>query len=110
MQNLRTAKIFVGVLIAYTLLSLPAWFGPAFLERISTYIYIAPILAVYVFHSLGVPGLLRHGGHCGWGFCSPTVTGWVVLVMLWAGVVWIVAFGIARLTSRSMSLIQERKK
>src|SRR5688500_15662905 len=102
MLTLRTAKIFVGIWIAYALLSLPAWFGPAFLEGISSVIYFTPILTIYLFHWLGIPGLLQHNGHCGWGLCAPTVTGWVVLILFWVGVVWLVAWGIARLTSWRM--------
>lgn len=109
MLNLRTVKIFIGIWIAYAVLSLPAWFGPAFLEGISSVIYLTPILAVYIFHKFGIPGLLQHNGYCGWGICAPTVTGWVVLVTFWAGVAWLVAWGIARLTSR-LSLIQARRK
>ena len=99
-MNRRPVRIFCGIFSAYAVLSLPAWFGPAFLEGISSYIYMTPILAVYLFHWLGIPGLLQHGGHCGWGLCAPTITGWVVLVMFWIGVVWLVALGIAHLTLR----------
>jgi hypothetical protein len=101
MVNPRTIKIFAGLLGAYAVLSLPAWVGPAFLEGMSSYIYIAPILAVYLFHALGVPGLLEHNGACGWGVCSPTVWGWAFLVVFWIFVAWLVARVIARLTLRS---------
>ena len=100
-MNRRPVRIFCGIFSAYAVLSLPAWTGPEFLEGLSTYIYMTPILAIYIFHALGVPGLLQHGGHCGWGLCAPTITGWGVLVMFWIVVVWLVASGIARLTSRS---------
>ena len=100
MLNRRTAKIFAGLLSAYVVLSVPAWVGPAFLEGISSYIYITPILAIYLFHTLGVPGLLEHNGACGWGLCSPTAFGWAFLIVFWAGLAWFVAWGVARLTLR----------
>jgi len=62
MLNRRTVKIFIGLWVAYALLSLPAWVGPAFLQEISSAIYLTPIWAIYIFHRLGVPGLLEHGG------------------------------------------------
>jgi hypothetical protein len=86
---------------------LPAWIGPAFLEGISSVIYMTPILAVYLFHTLGVPGLLEHHGHCGWGLCSPTVFGWTFLAVFWACVLWLLARGIASLTLRLNSRVQD---
>src|SRR2546422_10501598 len=101
MLSRRTVSILAGLLSAYVVLSLPAWVGPAFLEEISSDIYLTPILAIYRFHALGVPGLLEHGGACGWGWCSPTASGWAFLIVFWVGVAWCVAWGVARLTLRS---------
>jgi hypothetical protein len=98
--KLRTAKVFVALVSTYVLLSLPAWFGPTFLEGISSVIYMTPILAVYLLHTLGVPGLLEHNGHCGWGLCSPTIFGWTFLAVFWVCVLWFLAWGIARVTLR----------
>ena len=97
----RTLKVLFGLLSAYVVLSIPAWWGPAFLEEVSTYIYMVPILAIYLFHSVGIPGLLEHNGACGWGLCSPTIVGWVFLVLFWLSVAWLTAWGVARLTARS---------
>jgi hypothetical protein len=98
MLNRRTVKIFTGLWAAYALLSLPAWVGPAFLQEISGDIYLTPIFAIYIFHRLGLPGLLEHGGACGWSLCAPTAAGWAFLILFWAGVAWCVAWGLARLT------------
>jgi hypothetical protein len=106
--RIRTVKIFLALLGAYALLSLPAWFGPAFLEGMSTVIYITPILAIYLFHTLGVPGLLQHNGYCGWGMCSPTVFGWTFLAVFWMCVLWLLAWGIARATMRTKEPAQTR--
>lgn len=96
----RTIRIFAVLVASYALLSLPAWLGPESLQGISMVIYITPILAVYLFHHFGIPGLLQHGGACGWGWCSPTVLGWTVLVLFWIVVVWLAAWGIGWLVAR----------
>jgi hypothetical protein len=96
----RTLKILSALFTAYALLVIPAYFGPGFLEGTSIYFAIAPLLSLYVFHKLGVPGLLEHNGACGWGWCSPTAFGWVFLVLLWLSVFWLIAAGLARLTQR----------
>jgi len=59
-----------------------------------------PFISVYLFHSLGIPGLLEHDGHCGWGWCAPTTFGWVFLGMFWLGLAWLLAAGIAAVTRR----------
>ena len=97
----RTLKILAALLTGYALLALPAYWGPSYLEAISGYAVIVPLLSIYVFHKLGMPGLLEHGGACGWGWCSPTAFGWAFLVIFWIGVTWIVASGLARLSARS---------
>lgn len=97
----RTLKIFAILLIAYGLLAIPAYWGPAFLEPISSYVVIVPLFSIYAFHKLGIPGLLEHNGACGWGLCGPTALGWVFLVIFWTGVTWVIAWGLARLTAGS---------
>ena len=97
----RTLKIFAFLLIAYVLLAIPAYWGPAFLEPMSSYVVIVPLFSIYAFHKLGIPGLLEHNGACGWGLCGPTAFGWIFLVIFWTGVVWLIAWGLARLTERS---------
>ena len=96
----RTAKILAALLAGYALLALPAYVGPVFLEELSGYFVLVPLLSIYVFHKLGIPGLLEHGGACGWGLCAPTVFGWIFLALFWIGVAWLVAAGLARLVSR----------
>ena len=70
------------------------------LEEMSAYLVMLPFLSIYLFHELGIPGLLQHGGRCGWGWCSPTAWGWVFLALFWLGVAWVLAWGLARLTAR----------
>lgn len=98
MLHSRTLKILALLLIGYTLLVIPAYHGPAFLESLSTFFVMAPLLSLALFHQLGVPGLLEHNGFCGWGWCPPTVFGWTFLCIVWTGVIWLVAWGLSRLT------------
>jgi hypothetical protein len=59
-------------------------------------VQIAPI---YLFNGMGVPGLLVNNGHCGWGWCSPSVFGYSLLVVFWLAVLWLAAGLTAKLTS-----------
>ena len=93
----RTLKILAALLAGYALLVLAGLLGTP-LERLSGSLLLVPFLSIYVFHQLGIPGLLEHGGYCGWGWCSPTPFGWTFLAVFWAGVAWLVAWSIARAT------------
>jgi len=65
---------------------------------------LAPLLSVYVFHTLGVPGLLEHNGLCGWGWCAPTTFGWLVTAAFLLIGTWLIAWAIASLTTRVAAL------
>jgi len=97
----RTLLIFALLVLAFVLLGLPAYVGPSFLEPFSAYVALVPLMSVYVFHGLGVPGLLEHKGSCGWGLCDPTPFGYVFLAALWLALLWLLAWGIARLSASS---------
>ena len=98
---MRTAKFFAGLLAIYgALLSLAFWAPPVLAEP-AGWLFLVPFFTPHLFHKLGIPGLLEQGGHCGWGWCAPTVAGWIVLVLLWLGVAWLAAWGLARLTQRA---------
>ena len=96
----RTHRILGALLGGYALLVLPAYFGPSFLAQLSGWFVLVPYLSIHVFHKLGIPGLLEHGGACGWGWCSPTVFGWIFLALFWIGLAWLAAAGLARLSSK----------
>ena len=96
----RTFKILLALLVGYMVLALPAYVGPVALEEISGWFVLVPVLAVYLFHHWGVPGLLEHGGACGWGWCSPTPLGWAVLAVFWFGVAWLAAWALGNLATR----------
>jgi hypothetical protein len=96
----RTLKILGALLAVFVLLGLPAYVGPSVLEPIGVYVVIVPVMSIYAFHAIGIPGLLEHQGHCGWGMCSPTAAGYVFLVAFWVAAFWLVAWGLAYLTRR----------
>ena len=100
MLQARTLKILAAVIALYGLLLLAAYQIPSFAETIGWYLVMFPLLSVYLFHHFGVPGLLEHGGACGWAPCSPTPFGYAFLGVLWLAAAWLAAWGIARLFFR----------
>jgi len=95
----RTLKILAALLVLYGLVLLCAYNGPADFEPLAVAAMI-PYLSLHLFNKLGLPGLLEHGGHCGWGMCAPTPFGWVFLALFWLGAAWLAAWGLAALTWR----------
>lgn len=96
----RTLKIWAILMGVFALLCVPAYAGPAFLEETSAIFALVPVLSIYLFHALGVPGLLEHQGHCGWGMCSPTLFGFAFLAVFWLLAFWLAAWGLAYLVGR----------
>ncbi|GAB3754805.1 hypothetical protein [Lysobacter olei] len=103
MFRARTLKILGLLLLAYGLLWLPAAFWPPYLDSPIGVLLAAPLLSVYLFHKVGVPGLLEHNGLCGWGWCAPTTFGWLFVAFVLLVAVWLVAWGIAALTASGTS-------
>jgi hypothetical protein len=96
----RTLKILTLILAVYAFLVLPGLFWPAYFNSPAGLLVLVPGLSIYVFHKAGVPGLLEHNGYCGWGWCAPTMFGWVFLVAFWIIAAWLIAWGVAVLASR----------
>lgn len=96
----RTLKIFALMVGAFVLLCIPAYAGPRFLEEASAMVVMVPALSIYLFHALGIPGLLEHQGRCGWGLCNPTPFGFVFLAAFWLLGFWLLARGLAYLLAR----------
>jgi hypothetical protein len=90
----RTLKCLALMLVGFGLLLLLAGIFP---DSPAGIVLVGPILSVYVLHKLGVPGLLEHDGFCGWGWCSPTLLGWLVAAALWLAVAWLLAWCIQSL-------------
>lgn len=101
MLSRRTLKIAAVLLLIYLALLVPAIFWPNYLDSPFGLVAAIPFLFIYVFHGVGIPGLLQNHGACGWGWCAPTFFGWAFLVIFWALVTWLVAYLIASLTHSS---------
>ena len=94
----RTLKFFAAIIATLMLLASPALVWPGYLDSPVGLIVAVPFLSIYLFHQIGLPGLLQHDGACGWGWCAPTVLGWVFLCVFWLFVIWLLAWGVARMT------------
>ena len=70
----RTPRIFAGLLMVYTLLAGADYWGPGYLAAMGSFLIFVPYLSIYIFHRIGIPGLLEHNGLCGWGWCAPTAS------------------------------------
>ena len=103
MRWCSTAGVFGAILAAYALALLPALFVEGYLDSPVGVLALLPYLSVYLFHTLGVPGLLVNGGACGWGWCAPTVFGWVFVGAVWLAPVW----GVAHLLARGCAARQQ---
>ena len=99
MLQARTLKFLAAMIAGLILLALPGLAWPAYLDTPIGLIVALPYLSIYLFHSIGIPGLLQHHGACGWGWCPPSVFGWVFLCSFWLLIAWLLAWGLASLSA-----------
>ena len=100
MLERRTFAILGAAVGAYFVLAVPAYVGPSALGEYSAVIVAPVILSLYVFHRLGMPGLLENDGLCGWGWCGPSAFGLLFLAVFWLGVAWLAAWALSRVVAR----------
>lgn len=86
-----TLKVMTIIVAAYLAALVPALVWDGYLDSPVGLLVVFPYLSVYLFHSLGVPGLLQQAGACGWGWCRPTLFGWFFIATFWLAVTWIAA-------------------
>ncbi|MBT9487016.1 MAG: hypothetical protein IV093_05840 [Rubrivivax sp.] len=98
-RRLRTGGLFALIVGAWALVLMPGLWWPGYLDSPIGLLAAMPYLSIYLFHAVGVPGLLQNGGLCGWGWCPPTLFGWGFLGAVWGAVAW----GLARLIHRARS-------
>lgn len=81
----RTLRILALLVAAYALILLPGYFNPAYLDSAIGMLLLIPLLSVYLFDQLGVPGLLLNSGACAvgagvrprcWAGCLPPWLGY----------------------------------
>ena len=101
MCRLKTIKIMIIIFIVYILALVPGYFWVSYFDSPIGLLAAIPYLSIYIFHSIGVPGLLQNNGACGWGWCTPTAFGWSFITFFWLLMVWISARLIINLTHES---------
>jgi hypothetical protein len=94
-----TLKVMAIIVAVYVAALLPALVWDGYLDSPVGLLVAFPYLSVYLFHSLGVPGLLQQGGACGWGWCRPTLFGWAFIATFWLALAWIAARSFVHLRS-----------
>jgi hypothetical protein len=104
----RTLRILAILVVACVLLLLPGQFFPNYLDSPIGVLLLLPMLSIYLLHALGVPGLLQHDGLCGWGWCAPTMLGWLVAAACALVPLWLVARGIGSILARKQSARTDR--
>lgn len=101
----RALRIWFGLVLAYLVAAGVATLAFGEPREFLAFSGLPVLVAAYALHQLRLPGLLQHGGHCGWGPCEPTAAGWVAGVIFIAAVFWLLALVLAwaweRIGSRS---------
>jgi hypothetical protein len=95
----RVLKTLAIIVIIYLLLLSPGLIWPKYLDSPVGLLVAIPFLFVYLFHGIGIPFLLEHNGACGWGWCAPTLFGWIFISVFWLIMVWLLSAFIASMTS-----------
>jgi hypothetical protein len=99
MHARSTYTVFKALVAAYILIASPAYIGPAALGEYSAALVSPVMLSLYVFHRLGVPGLLEDDGLC-WSWCGPSAFGVLFLLVFWLGAAWLAAWALSRVLAR----------
>lgn len=98
-QRIAIWKVFVLLLTAYGLALLPAVAVDGYLDSPMGVLLLVPWLSANLMDALGVPGMLVNDGQCGWGWCSPTLLGWLLVGALWALLLWLLAWALVVLAA-----------
>ena len=109
MLTQRTLRTLMLLMLGYALLVFPGFLWPSYFDSPAGLLVLVPGLSTYLFHKIGVPGLLEHNGLCRWGWCAPTAFGWVFLVASWLLLAWLIAWGIAALILRIRNAVDRPK-
>jgi len=96
----RVLKTLAIIVIIYFLLLSPGLIWPKYLDSPVGLLAAFPFLSVYLFHGIGIPFLLEHNGACGWGWCAPTLFGWIFISVFWLLVTWLLAAFFANITGK----------
>ena len=97
---MRKQDWFVAIIMVHLLIVAAFLLWPSLLETPVGLLAFLPFLGVYLLSMAGVPWLLANLGVCGWGWCAPSVFGWLVLAVLWLALMWALAGFLAWLLGR----------
>jgi uncharacterized membrane protein YvlD (DUF360 family) len=97
----KTLRFLAAILAGLLLFFLATLFWPVHLDTPKAVLLVALYFSILIFHKLGIPGLLEHNGLCGWGWCEPTWLGWAFASVIWLIILWLAAWVLAGLASRS---------
>ncbi len=99
MKISKTIKIMAMLIMSYFILWIPVLLSPSYLDSPLGFIVTMPYFSLYLLNGMGVPYLLQNNGLCGWGWCSPSLFGWLILVIIWLIITWLIARIIAIVTT-----------
>ncbi|MBQ1783172.1 MAG: hypothetical protein II007_05940 [Gammaproteobacteria bacterium] len=99
-QRVAIWKAFVALLAIYGLALLPAVVVEGYLDSPMGILVLVPWLTANLIDALGLPGMLVNDGQCGWGWCSPTLSGWLVVTLLWLALAWFLAWALVVVVGR----------
>ena len=97
---MRKKACFVVIVMVHLLTVAAFLLWPSLLETPVGLLALVPFLGVYLLSMAGVPWLLANNGVCGWGWCAPSVFGWLVLAVLWLALMWGLAGALVWLGAR----------
>ena len=97
-----TLKFLAAYIAVFILLSLWLYLYPHYVDSPLGIVWAMPYFSIYVFHHIGMPGLLQHDGACGWGWCAPSIFGWGFLGFFWGLIAWLFAWASACIASKVM--------
>jgi hypothetical protein len=79
------------IVVCYSALLVLGYLLPEELALPFRMLEVPLLFFVYAFHRVGIPGVLEQNGLCGWGWCEPTLFGWLLTVVCWLVVAYILA-------------------
>lgn len=91
---MNKAGLIAGLVLIYVLLLLPLMIWPEYINTPLGLIAVLPMLTVYLLDAAGVPGLLS-ASSCNWGWCEPSMPGWLVMLVAAALMIVLLAMAIS---------------
>lgn len=91
-----TLLVWTALVLLYWLVAAAATYALGDTGEFFAFAGLPPFFIAHLLHKAQVPGMLEHGGLCGWGWCAPTLPGWVLAITLVAAALWLFAALLAR--------------